>query len=194
MSSSRDQSAMTLEEATRTQVRVKGRIICVDEGNMRVATPWGELPFEHAAIKKNSRFPDRLPQAGDNCDFRVSQRNPPKATSIRLALRGSEINTVIGSSSLQATPNSFNSLGFDMEEISGAATGTASLFCVNPVTNQVDVSTPVGGNSVSGGLAAAFDALHVKDDAVDLRQGAREKAPCPTSGGTREEDEEGEMI
>jgi hypothetical protein len=84
-------SRETIESVIRGQRRMKGTILTVDGGRCIITGELGEFPFALGAVKQNKRFPDRQPKAGDRCDFKLSDTNPVKATSIRVMVPKSEI-------------------------------------------------------------------------------------------------------
>lgn len=80
----------TLASIIKAQRRIKGVIVSVDPETARIASEYGEFRFNLSSVKVNNKFPDRAPQAGDRCEFKVSDSNPPKATSIRIAIPKSQ--------------------------------------------------------------------------------------------------------
>lgn len=97
----------TLDSIIKAQRRIKGVIVSVEPGNCRIASEYGEFPFNLTSIKENKKYPDRKPHARDRCEFKVSDANPPKATSIRVAVPKAEL-TVGG----QLPPDGDASLGY----------------------------------------------------------------------------------
>ncbi|CUI14639.1 Hypothetical protein, putative [Bodo saltans] len=84
-------SRETIESVIRGQRRMKGTILTVEPGKCIITGELGEFPFALSAVKQNKRFPDRQPKAGDRCDFKLSDTNPVKATSIRVMVPKSEL-------------------------------------------------------------------------------------------------------
>jgi hypothetical protein len=84
-------SRETIESVIRGQRRMKGTILSVETGKCIITGELGEFPFALSAVKQNKRFPDRDPKAGDRCDFKLSDTNPVKATSIRVMVPKSEL-------------------------------------------------------------------------------------------------------
>jgi len=76
----------TIESMIRGQRRMRGTIVSVEPGQCKIVSELGEFPFSISAVKENKRFPDRTPKAGDRCDFKLSDTNPVKATSIRVVV------------------------------------------------------------------------------------------------------------
>lgn len=89
----RNTTQETIESVIRGQRRIKGSIVSMEQGKMRVASDLGEFPFVVTAIKENKRVPGRVAKAGDKCDFKLSDTNPVKATSIRVIVPRMEIPT-----------------------------------------------------------------------------------------------------
>eukprot|EP01062_Namystynia_karyoxenos_P032083 TRINITY_DN23709_c0_g2_i1.p1 TRINITY_DN23709_c0_g2~~TRINITY_DN23709_c0_g2_i1.p1 ORF type:complete len:727 (+),score=215.87 TRINITY_DN23709_c0_g2_i1:86-2182(+) len=71
----------------KAQRRVRGTITHVTpEGRCQLTSQYGSFPFDVRSVKPNKNHPDRVPQAGDPCEFRLSHHIPPSAVSIRVAV------------------------------------------------------------------------------------------------------------
>lgn len=89
--SAQQQQRETIESVIRGQRRMKGTIVSVEAGKCRVIGELGEFPFSLSSVKENKRFPGRTPKPGDRCDFKLSDTNPVKATSIRVIVPKTEL-------------------------------------------------------------------------------------------------------
>lgn len=127
----------------------------MEPGNMRIASEYGEFPLNESSIKENKKFPDRPTQKGDRCEFKVSDTNPPRATSIRVMIPKKEL-VVGGSASMgDEDERSFSSFGTSCPT---SLSGFDDLVNVlkNTVPRSLDsaVSTSVAGSLQQGELFA----------------------------------------
>lgn len=129
----RNTTQETIESVIRGQRRIKGSIVSMDQGKMRVASELGEFPFVITAIKENKRVPGRVAKAGDKCDFKLSDTNPVKATSIRVIVPRLEIATANG----QVTGEAFS------EESNGSTVRSG------PISAQCNGLSPSGSKASS---------------------------------------------
>eukprot|EP01065_Artemidia_motanka_P026365 TRINITY_DN3130_c0_g1_i1.p1 TRINITY_DN3130_c0_g1~~TRINITY_DN3130_c0_g1_i1.p1 ORF type:complete len:687 (+),score=208.67 TRINITY_DN3130_c0_g1_i1:84-2063(+) len=71
----------------KAQRRVRGTVSAVSpEGRCQLTSQYGVFAFDVRSVKPNKNHPDRKPQVGDPCEFRLSHHMPPTAVSIRVAV------------------------------------------------------------------------------------------------------------
>eukprot|EP01059_Diplonema_ambulator_P002492 TRINITY_DN12110_c0_g1_i1.p1 TRINITY_DN12110_c0_g1~~TRINITY_DN12110_c0_g1_i1.p1 ORF type:complete len:624 (+),score=153.14 TRINITY_DN12110_c0_g1_i1:88-1959(+) len=70
----------------KAQRRVRGTVAVVDQGGCMIDSAYGSFPFDPRSVKANKNHPDRKPEVGDPCEFRLSHHIPPTAVSIRVAV------------------------------------------------------------------------------------------------------------
>eukprot|EP01064_Diplonema_japonicum_P014852 TRINITY_DN2253_c0_g1_i1.p2 TRINITY_DN2253_c0_g1~~TRINITY_DN2253_c0_g1_i1.p2 ORF type:complete len:258 (+),score=33.66 TRINITY_DN2253_c0_g1_i1:48-821(+) len=70
----------------KAQRRVRGTVATVKQGECKIESSYGVFPFDPRSVKANKNHPDRKPEAGDPCEFRLSHHIPPTAVSIRVAV------------------------------------------------------------------------------------------------------------
>eukprot|EP00754_Rhynchopus_humris_P004607 Rhum_TRINITY_DN12324_c0_g1::Rhum_TRINITY_DN12324_c0_g1_i1::g.51051::m.51051 len=75
-----------VQQVVKAQRRIRGVISCVDQGACKVESTLGVFAFDPRSVKPNKNHPNRKPQVGDPCEFRLSQFRPPAAVSIRVAV------------------------------------------------------------------------------------------------------------
>ena len=81
------QRSSEVESIIKSQRRIKGSIVMLDlTGLSRITSPFGDFPFVAHSVKENKKYPGRPPKLGDKCEFKLSDTNPVKATSIRIMI------------------------------------------------------------------------------------------------------------
>ena len=70
----------------KAQRRVRGTVADVTPGACKIESSYGVFSFDPRSVKANKNHPDRKPEVGDPCEFRLSHHVPPAAVSIRVAV------------------------------------------------------------------------------------------------------------
>eukprot|EP01064_Diplonema_japonicum_P037922 TRINITY_DN902_c5_g1_i1.p1 TRINITY_DN902_c5_g1~~TRINITY_DN902_c5_g1_i1.p1 ORF type:complete len:424 (+),score=74.08 TRINITY_DN902_c5_g1_i1:58-1272(+) len=70
----------------KSQRRVRGVVTCMDQGRCALRSEYGRFSFDTRSVKPNKNHPERDPQIGDACEFRLSHHLPPTAVSIRISV------------------------------------------------------------------------------------------------------------
>eukprot|EP01060_Flectonema_neradi_P015716 TRINITY_DN2236_c2_g1_i1.p1 TRINITY_DN2236_c2_g1~~TRINITY_DN2236_c2_g1_i1.p1 ORF type:complete len:599 (+),score=96.10 TRINITY_DN2236_c2_g1_i1:56-1852(+) len=70
----------------KAQRRVRGTVADVTPGACKIESAYGVFSFDPRSVKANKNHPDRKPEVGDPCEFRLSHHVPPAAVSIRVAV------------------------------------------------------------------------------------------------------------
>ncbi|KAJ9470127.1 Squalene synthase [Diplonema papillatum] len=88
MSSEKTSKNMSREvqHLVKAQRRIRGVIADVTPGSCCIDSSYGRFGFGARSVKANKNHPDRKPQVGDPCEFRLSHHAPPTAVSIRVAV------------------------------------------------------------------------------------------------------------
>jgi len=161
------QQRETIESVIRGQRRMKGTIVSVEQGKCRVIGELGEFPFSLQSVKENKRFPGRMPKPGDRCDFKLSDTNPVKATSIRVIVPKTELATCSSAGPMESAEaagdaddasvpvSSATYSSTHRSSTSGpisAATGSSAIAASGGMTHSVSASClTTSPNSLEGG-------------------------------------------
>ena len=70
----------------KSQRRVRGVITNVGDGRCVIHSEFGIFPFDRRSVKVNKNHPQRSPQKGDPCEFRLTEQKPVFAVSIRVSV------------------------------------------------------------------------------------------------------------
>ncbi|KAJ9470128.1 hypothetical protein DIPPA_32746 [Diplonema papillatum] len=73
-------------QLVKAQRRVRGVVAEMEGNSCIIESTYGRFAFDPRSVKANRNHPDRQPQVGDPCEFRLSHQTPPKAVSIRVAV------------------------------------------------------------------------------------------------------------
>lgn len=144
----------TIESVIRGQRRMKGTIVSMEPGKCVIAGELGEFPFAATAIKENKKFPDRQTRAGDRCDFKLSDTNPVKATSIRVIVPKAELalkddNDLSGQHTAPSSNGNSSSPSARVTPatISGPIASSASYLMSQPINCITALSVASSGGS-----------------------------------------------
>eukprot|EP00756_Hemistasia_phaeocysticola_P025088 Hpha_TRINITY_DN15987_c2_g5::TRINITY_DN15987_c2_g5_i1::g.72308::m.72308/K00801/FDFT1; farnesyl-diphosphate farnesyltransferase len=111
----------------KAQRRVRGTVSAVRPGGRcELSSEHGTFSFDIRSVKPNKNHPDRKPQVGDPCEFRLSHMMPPTAVSVRVAVPKNRPPAAAGADSNAGTPLETN-LNTDLAEKNPSASAAASM-------------------------------------------------------------------